>query len=108
MALRSSSRYRNSRLLIDEGNLRLDRNTTYFGDYTPVRFQPRNDNSNHIVRAGESLDHISTGYYFDPELFWVIADFQPVPILSPLEPIEPGRILVIPSLDFVRSSILRI
>ena len=107
MAISLSSRYRNSALLIDEGNLRVGQVTTFPSDYTPVRFRNRSDNNLYVSRVGDTLDHLATAFLLDPELFWVIADYQPVPILSPLEPIEPGRTIVIPSIGFVRSEILR-
>lgn len=101
------SRYRNNPLIIDNGLLREERRTIYPVDYEPLRFVERPDTRVFVSRAGDTLDHLATVFYLTPKLYWVIADFQPVPILAPLEPIEPNTRLFIPSLEFVRSTVLR-
>lgn len=101
------SRYRNIPLVVDDGLLRESRQTIFVVDYTPQRFVDRSDNHIYISRAGDTLDHLATAFYLNPKLYWVIADFQPVPILAPLEPIKPNTRLVIPSFEFMRSTVLR-
>jgi hypothetical protein len=64
----------------------------------------------HTVTEGETLYTIA-GRYFRPRpracgLWWIIADFQPDPILDPTLTLEPGRRLFIPSLASVDLYIL--
>jgi hypothetical protein len=43
----------------------------------------------HLVRAGERLDHIAAQHFGDPELFWRICDANRS--MNPAELAEPGR-----------------
>jgi hypothetical protein len=79
----------------DEGDLVL------YGE-EPFRFAVFEDNREHAVRQGDTLFTLA-GRYFAPlpracGLWWVIADFQPEPIHDPTLVLEPGRVLIIPSL----------
>lgn len=51
----------------------------------PERFA---DVAEHVVAAGERLDHVAARYYGDPELFWRLTDAAGV--LRPAELEEPG------------------
>ena len=71
----------------------------------PYRFRPLPDNREHVVKEGESLFSLA-GRYFAPlprpaGLWWVIADFQSDPVHDPTIALEPGRLLVIPSVRTV-------
>lgn len=97
------SRFEHCRGIRDEdGNL-------YLTDREPYRFRPLPDTRLHTVTEGETLYTIA-GRYFRPRpracgLWWIIADFQPDPILDPTLALEPGRRLFIPSLRVVEEEI---
>jgi len=78
-------------------------------DRDPFRFAPFPDNIQHAVRNGDSLFSLAQRYYATmsqaAQLWWVIADFQPDPILDPTIQLEIGRILQIPSLKTVQTEI---
>jgi hypothetical protein len=78
-------------------------------DREPFRFRSLPDNRQHVVKEGETLFSLA-GRYFAPlnrpaGLWWVIADFQPDPIHDPTIVLEPGRVLVIPSVRTVLEEI---
>jgi hypothetical protein len=86
----------------DEGRLVLT-------DREPFRFRSLPDNRQHVVKEGETIFSLA-GRYFAPlprpaGLWWVIADFQPDPIHDPTIALEPGRVLVIPSVRTVQEEI---
>ena len=65
------------------------------------RFQSLPDNVSYLTKVGETLFTIA-GRHFAPleraaGLWWVIADFQPNPIHDPTIVLEPGTVLVLPS-----------
>ena len=71
----------------------------------PFRFQALDDNRQHRVLEGDDLFTLA-GRYFQPlqrpsGLWWIIADFQPDPILDPTLRLEVGRMLWIPSVRTV-------
>lgn len=72
----------------------------------PVRFRQMPDNAEHVVRRGDTLWSLAgryfRGFYRPSGLWWVIADFQPQVIHDPTIRLEPGSILVIPSLRTVQ------
>lgn len=75
----------------------------------PFRFRALPDNRQHVVGDGETVFSIA-GRFFDPlprpaGLWWVIADFQPDPIHDPTLALEPGRVLLIPSVRTVLEEI---
>ena len=86
----------------DEGRLVLT-------DREPFRFRSLPDNRQHLVKEGETLFSLA-GRYFAPlprpaGLWWVIADFQPDPIHDPTVALEPGRLLVVPSIRTIQEEI---
>jgi len=81
----------------------------YLTEREPFRFRPLPDNRHHLVTEGESLFSLA-GRYFAPisrpaGLWWVLADFQPEPICDPTLTLEPGRVVVIPSVRTVLEEI---
>jgi len=71
----------------------------------PVRFLALPDNRHYVVQQGDTLQHIAAklfdGFPRAAGLWWVIADFQPDPIVDPTLRLEPGTILFVPSLRTV-------
>jgi hypothetical protein len=89
------SAYRFSSVLKDsDGNL-------YMTEREPFRYRDLGDNRAHTVVQGDTLWTLA-GKYFrrfpDPnQLFFVIADYQPDPIIDCTLELEVGRVLIIPS-----------
>jgi len=99
MPPRRFSRYTFSSAVID------DEERLFLTEREPFRFRALPDNRQHVVKEGETLFSLA-GRYFAPlprpaGLWWVIADFQPDPIHDPTVALEPGRVLVIPSVRTV-------
>lgn len=69
------------------------------------RFQALADNRRHVVQQGDTLQHLAARYFEGfpraAGLWWVIAEFQPDPIVDPTLLLEPGTVLFIPSLRTV-------
>lgn len=64
-------------------------------------FRDLPDNRVHVVVQGDTLWHLA-GRYFVPlpracGYWWVLADFQPEPIVDPTLELEAGRTLYVPS-----------
>jgi hypothetical protein len=84
----------------------------YPSDYVPYRFQPHHDNTEHRLTHADTLPTLAA-HYFVPlpracGLWWVIADYQPSPIINPLEALYTSRrMVVVPSLRVVTDIILR-
>ncbi len=71
----------------------------------PFRFRQLGDTRQHIVKQGDTLHNIAARR-FRPlprpaGLFWVVADFQPDPIIDPTIALSPGRVLFVPSVRTV-------
>lgn len=82
----------------------------YLTDREPFAYQERDDNITHIVEDGDTLQSLAQFYYWylstdACELWWVIADYQPAPIINPFHPLKPGKLIVVPSPDLVSSEI---
>lgn len=76
----------------------------------PYRFRELPDTRRHTVVQGDALWGLA-GRYFAPlpracGFWWVIADFQPDPIIDPTLALEPGRVLLIPSLRVLTDVVL--
>ncbi len=79
-------------------------------DRIPFRFREFPDNKRYSVQQGDTLFHLAAKN-FKPivrpaGLWWILADFQPVPIHDPTIQLLPGRVLIIPSVRTVNESIL--
>ncbi len=74
-----------------------------------IRFVEHPQNRVHVVAAGDTLWSLA-GRYFGPTpracgLWWLLADFQPEPILDPTLGLEVGTELVVPAEALVREMI---
>ncbi len=82
----------------------------YLTEREPYRFHQHTDNRIHTVVEGDTLFDLA-GRYFAPleracGYWWVIADFQPDPIIDPTLFLEKSRRLFIPSLRVLTDVIL--
>ncbi len=102
MPPRRLSRHTFTEGVTDLGPLRLT-------DREPFLYRPLPDNRPHPVQVGETLWTLAARYFKSfsrpSGLFWIIADFQPDPILDPTLRLEPGTVLIIPSERTVEESI---
>lgn len=76
----------------------------------PYRFSEHVDTRIHVVAQGDTLAGLA-GRYFAPlpracGFWWVLADFQPDPIIDPTLELDVGRRLFIPSLRVLTDVIL--
>lgn len=87
----------------------------YLSERKPFPYTELPDNIVHSVKEGDTLHKLAARYYSSfgrlpevsaAELFWVIADFQPLPILDPTLTLMPGSKLVLPSVKTLRQAIL--
>ncbi len=78
-------------------------------DREPFTYRNLSDNVHHTVLEGENLFNLAARYFdgvdSPAQLWWVIADFQPDPILDPTIALIPGQVVVIPSLRTVIESV---
>lgn len=71
----------------------------------PYRYREFSDNISHTVKEGDTLNQLAYKYYngITPEpqsaasLWWIIADFQPNPIIDGTLRLQAGQVLIIPS-----------
>lgn len=75
----------------------------------PFLFTEYADNREHIVADGETLFSLAARYFATiprgAGLWWVLADFQPDPILDPTIALVAGQTLIIPSVRTVTESV---
>lgn len=73
----------------------------YLDEREPFRFRDENDNKFHTVKEGDTLwglaDLNLSKFPRSCGLWWIIAEFQPTPIVDPTIKLEPGTTIVIPS-----------
>ena len=82
----------------------------YLTEREPYRFDEHKDTRVHTVVQGDTLWNLA-GRYFAPlpracGFWWVIADFQPDPIVDPTLELAAGRRLFIPSLRVLTDVVL--
>lgn len=81
----------------------------YLSERVPFRFLKQSDNRIHTVVDGDTLFTLAHSYFNTLDrpsgLWWVIADFQPEPIIDGTLKLTIGRVLVIPSVRFVIDTI---
>lgn len=91
----------NSRYLFAEGFL-FD-GKTYIGQREPFHFDVSLANRVHRARRGDTLHVLAERYLSglpnSADLWWLLAEFQPEPIIDPTVPIDPGRLIFIPPRD---------
>ncbi len=97
-----------SRHFLVTGVTRINDGLTFLLDREPVRFQPRRDNRRVIARAGDTWHSLAAQHLKSipnaEQLFWVICDYQPTPVVDcTMDPVA-GEVIVIPSEDFVMSA----
>ncbi len=71
----------------------------------PFRFRVFPDNIEHVAKEGDTLHHLAFKTYrgiappgmSSAQFFWILADFQPQPIVDPTVRIASGTVLFIPS-----------
>lgn len=75
----------------------------------PFTYAPFSDNVQHTVIEGDTLWSLAQRYFSAMKdaanLWWVIADFQPTPILDPTIKLEVGSVVVIPSVRTIQTEI---
>jgi len=96
MPPKTGSRYSFTLGVLDEEGRRL------LTEREPYCYHHHSDNRTHTIVEGDTLWGLA-GRYFAPlpracGFWWVIADFQPQPIIDPTLTLSPGRTLFIPSL----------
>jgi hypothetical protein len=103
MPPRRFSRYTFSQGVLD------DQERLLLTDREPFRFRDLPDNRLHVVAEGDSLFSLAAQLFASLDrpagLWWIIADFQPEPIIDPTLELEVGRTLVVPSLRLVTEEI---
>lgn len=97
-----------SRHFLVIGVTRITDGLTFLLDREPIRFRVRKDNKRVIARGGDTWQGLAAQHLKAvpnaEQLFWVICDYQPTPIVdSTIDP-EPGTIIHIPAVDFVMSA----
>jgi hypothetical protein len=83
---------------------------TLLTEREPFGFRRFADTIEHRVVEGDSLWGLAARYYVALErpagYWWVLADFQPEPIVDPTLALEVGRVLMIPSLRVLTDVVL--
>jgi nucleoid-associated protein YgaU len=95
------SRYWANKVYTDTGG------TQYLDEREPVRYRDAPDNIYHTVRDGDTLWGLAHRYFQGlPNAcrrWWILAEYQPTPILDPTIALQPGTVVVVPSLRFVHT-----
>ena len=64
----------------------------------------------HVITAGDTLHNLAAKYFggvpSPATLWWVIADFQPDPIIDPTVRLIPGQVIMIPGPTTAQDAIL--
>lgn len=67
----------------------------------PISYVSDEENQVYVVKAGDTLHSLANkffnGFPTPSRLWWVIAEYQPEPIFDPTLRLEPGSLLIIPS-----------
>lgn len=90
--------------------VRDDAGRLFLTDREPYGFHEHRDTREHVVAQRDTLWGLA-GRYFAPlpracGFWWVLADFQPDPIVDPTLELELGRRLFVPSLRVLTDVIL--
>lgn len=84
-----------------QGSLKNPRRTGFWGLFQPPEIPSSNDDTVHIVRAGERIDNIAYAYYGSPMLWWVIAERNGIDL--PIAELRQGMRLVIPASSVIET-----
>lgn len=84
------------------------RGRLWLSSMTPFRFKEFPDTKVHQTMENETLDQIAERYYGDDgwKWWWVIAQFQPNPIVDPTVAFEAGVSVYVPSIRTVTQVIM--
>lgn len=103
MAMFQYSRYR----YCDEVRDEQDRN--YLLEREPFRYMDEPDNIYHTAQDGDTWWGLAHVYFQGiPRacgLWWVIADFQPTPVLDPTLCLKAGTTIIVPSMRTLRMQV---
>jgi hypothetical protein len=81
----------------------------YLTEREPYRFRQIQDTIKHIVKQGDTLFHLAARYYRSYKrpagLWWVIADFQPTPIVDPTLELQVGSTVFVPSIRTITEDV---
>ena len=77
----------------------------YIQSREPISYRSDGKNQMYVVRAGDTLEILASrffnGFPTPARLWWLLAEYQPEPIFDPTLQLEPGLLLVIPSVTQV-------
>jgi len=98
-----------SRHLLVTGLTRVTDGQRFLLDREPFRFVPRPDTRRIVAKGGDTWQSLAFEH-LNPvsnaeQLWWVLTDFQPEPVLDPTIPPVPGTIIYIPAPEFVLSEL---
>lgn len=86
-----------------------DQDRLWLDEREPFRYVEEADNRYHLVRDGDTLWGLAhlffSGFPRPCGLWWIIAEFQPQPIVDPTIKLVQGSTLVIPSSRVVNTKI---
>lgn len=109
MPPRANSRYLSAGIVSDND---IPRARLFLGSRTSFQYRDRPDNTIYVVEPDDTLGSIAYKKYSSimgsmaATLYWVIAEYQPVPIVDATIALRPGQRLILPGVDFVRTEIL--
>jgi hypothetical protein len=96
-----------------------DNGDLFLTEREPFRYDPKlRGTIRHVVSVGDSLQSIAFRYWaslqlddieipWGPEhLWWILAEFQPDPILDPTQELVPGKTILVPSPRVVQERVL--
>jgi len=100
----NTSRYALSELVYNETNGTIETSLRKH-----VYYMGETDDIVHSAKEGDTWHSLAAMYYIgiiNPEQYWwIIADYQPNTTIDPTINIQPGDIIIIPSMQFVQSTL---
>lgn len=100
MTMLADSRYRYCSQRTDENGI------AYLSEREPLKYSDEPDNRYHSVKEGDTWWGLAHRYF--PSIprksrhWWIIAEFQPEPVVDPTIKLTVGATLVVPSERYVR------
>lgn len=81
----------------------------YLDEREPFRYRDSSDNRYHLVKDGDTLWGLAHLYFQGfPRpcgLWWLLAEYQPSPVVDPTIRLQQGDVIIVPSLRMVRMSV---